>query len=320
MNKNFLDFILSVSEDNYSEFIDGLDLDIKVDNNLETKPLDFSWIDIVEKYIPFLKNAVESPYQEILDVVDSKKLYENRFLISLILKLDSFIEEKYKEVLERFNLYERDIRIKGNASFELEDVEIDIKIKSKKKEDLEKGIAYGLSAKERVERLKAVIQTTMETSLFTALKDIKLVTSPIHRTSVILEDRNFKKLLELWEFLENYIIVQKAMSNKKVRAKQQEDLTEKVKNTCFVNYQLCNNINDMSVYNEEYYREFLERIIENLVMESTMDDKTFKRLVNKKFEEVYSKKQNREKNIQLIFNKSIDSYQKQIKDAIRCLK
>ena len=76
----------------------------------------------------------------------------------------------------------------------------------------------------------------------------------------------------------------------------------------------------MSVVNEDYYRNFLEKIVENLVFESDMDDKTFKKIVNKKFEEAYSKKQNREKNIQSIFNKSIDTYQKQIKDAIRCLK
>ena len=58
-----------------------------------------------------------------------------------------------------------------------------------------------------------------------------------------------------------------------------------------------------NIKNLDILSKILEKIIEGLVNESTMDDKTFKRLVNKKFEEEYSKKQNREKNILAIFNK-----------------
>ena len=79
MNKRLLDFILSISEDNYDEFIKQTNLSVEGDNNLNLAPIDYSWIDIVEKYIPFLKNAVFNPYQEILDVGDSKKLYENGY-------------------------------------------------------------------------------------------------------------------------------------------------------------------------------------------------------------------------------------------------
>ena len=63
MNKEFLDYLLSISEDNYLEFEKNIDICIQTSNNLGEVELDFSWIDIVEKYIPFLKNAVENPYQ-----------------------------------------------------------------------------------------------------------------------------------------------------------------------------------------------------------------------------------------------------------------
>lgn len=321
MNKGFLDFILSMSEDKYSEFIKNTDLEIEMDNNLDFTPLDHSWIDVVEQYIPFLKNAVDNPYREIIDVIDSKKLYENRFLISLILRLDNFLGDKYNEIVERLsNPFERSINIKGSTQLSDEQIEVDINVRSKRNEDADNGVAYGLSAKERIERLIEVVQSITDSVFFNSLKDIKVVTSPVHRTNVILEDQNFKKLLELWDFLENYILVQKTVLNKKIVAKQQENFNKRIKNSCFVNYQLLNNSLESNMINEDYYKDFLEKIIEGLVAESTMDDKTFKKLVNKKFEEAYSKKQSREKNIQSIFNKSIDSYQKQIKDAIRCLK
>ena len=321
MNKELLEFMLSISEDNYEEFMKKSTVSLETSNNLEVVSVDYSWIDIVEKYIPFLKNVVENPYQEIMDEVDSKKLYENRFLVSLIVKLDSFVNDKYKQLVDRLeNSYERNITIKGQAKLKLEDIEFNMTLNSKRKEDLSAGESYGMSAIERIKRLINVLDTITSSNFFTSLQDIKLVTSPIHRTNVILEDQNFKKLLELWDFLENYLLFQKTLNNKKVQQKQQENLKQKINNVSFINYQLFNSVSDIGSASEAYYKDFLEKIIEGLVNESTMDDKTFKRLVNKKFEEEYTKKQNREKNILSIFNESMDSYQKQVKDAIRCLK
>ena len=68
------------------------------------------------------------------------------------------------------------------------------------------------------------------------------------------------------------------------------------------------------------YRLFLERLIEKMVSESSMDEKSFKKMLTKKFDDEYTKKKNREKNIQNIFIKNIDNYNKQIKDALRALK
>lgn len=321
MNKELLEFMLSISEDNYEEFMKKSNISLETSNNLEVVAIDYSWIDIVEKYIPFLKNVVDNPYQEIMDETDSKKLYENRFLISLIIKLNSFVNNKYNQLIDRLeNSYERKIVIKGSAKLELEDISFNMELNSKKKEDASAGESYGMSAKERIKRLLKVIDTITRSNFFVSLQDIKLVSSPIHRTNVILEDPNFKKLLELWDFLENYLLFQKTFNNKKIQQKQQENIKQKINNISFVNYQLFNSVSDMTSVSEGYYKDFLEKIIEGLVNESTMDDKTFKRLVNKKFEDEYAKKQNREKNILSVFNKSIDSYQKHVKDAIRCLK
>ena len=71
---------------------------------------------------------------------------------------------------------------------------------------------------------------------------------------------------------------------------------------------------------DNVYKIFLEKIIEQMVNDSTMDEKSFKKLITKKFEDEYNKKKNREKNIQSIFIKSCDNYAKQVKDALRALK
>ena len=68
------------------------------------------------------------------------------------------------------------------------------------------------------------------------------------------------------------------------------------------------------------YQTFLNRLIEKMVVTSSMDEKSFKRMITKKFEDEYNKKKIREQNIQNIFLKSIDNYNKQVKDALRALK
>ena len=105
-----------------------------------------------------------------------------------------------------------------------------MELNSKKKEDASAGESYGMSAKERIKRLVKVLDHVTSSSFFTSLNDIKLVSSPIHRTNVIMEDQNFKKLLELWDFLENYLLFQKTFNNKKIQQKQQENLKQKINN------------------------------------------------------------------------------------------
>ena len=53
MNKELLEFMLSISEDNYEEFMKKSTVSLETSNNLEVVSVDYSWIDIVEKYIPF---------------------------------------------------------------------------------------------------------------------------------------------------------------------------------------------------------------------------------------------------------------------------
>ena len=65
---------------------------------------------------------------------------------------------------------------------------------------------------------------------------------------------------------------------------------------------------------------FLDRLIEKMVQDTNVNEKNFKRMITKKFEDEYDKKKKREISIQGIFNKTIDNYNKQVKDAIRALK
>lgn len=317
MNKELLDFISSISDDNYQEFIKSTTLKLKAEN-LYGELDDYSWLDIIEKYIPFVKNAMENPYQDFLELSESKQLYENRFLMSLINKLNLFVKDKYKGLLETIiSNSKRTIKITGKTLLNNEEINMNLELSSKIIKANDK--IYGLTVKQRLERIIDLIESLTKKSIYISLKGIPLVSSPIHKTNVILEDQNYKKMLELWDFLENYTIFDKNNTSKE-KDDINEELINKFCNNYFFSYQIFNLNKIVTEDNDTLYKEYIEHLIKRLVEDSTMDDKTFKRIVNKKFEEEYNRKKNREKNIHAIFEKSMDNYQKQIKDAIRALK
>jgi hypothetical protein len=318
MNKELLDFMLSISDDNYQDFMNASTFKIQFDSMHETIS-DYSWLDVIERYIPFLKNSIDNPYQDFLETTDSKKLYENRFLVSLITKTSSFLTTEYKKFLEKIESPQKKVfKLTGKTILSNEEVDINLEISKRNIEKNDK--SYGLTIKERIERIIELINTLINKPFFITIKDASLVSSPIHKTNVILEDQNFKKLLELWGFIENYMLLQKTFSPKEIHKKQEEELKKDFYNNYFISYQTLNRASNLKEKDESFYKEYLEHLVTRLIEDSTMDEKTFKKIINKKFEDEYIKKRNREKSIHSIFTKSIDNYQKQVKDAIRALK
>lgn len=319
MNKELLDFMLSISDDNYQNFIKSSTIKLKLDNIDLFNDNDYSWLDVIERYIPFIKNVVDNPYQEFLEIEASKKMYENRFLISLIFKLNIFLQDKYKLLLDKvISKSKRTVKVVGSTVLENEEIEFNLELSSKIIGTADK--TYGLTIKQRLERIIDLLDLMMKKTYFVSLKDISLVHSPIHKTNVMLENQNYKKLLELWEFLENYMIVQKNIINNNFSNIQKNEMIKNFYISYFLNYQIINSSVELVDGNDNFYEEYLSHLIKRLVENSMMNDKTFKRIVNKKFEDEYIKKKNREKNIHAIFVKSMDNYQKQVKDAIRALK
>jgi len=320
MNRELMDFMMSISVDEYQDFIAKTMIKTKFDIYQNQGLDEYTWIDIIEQYLPFLKNAVDNPYHDVIEVSDEQS-YENRFLVTLTLRLNNFLHGQYQDLLNRISAPgRRQIGYFGKTILEGEEVEIKFEIKSTKKGNIEKNKAYGLTIKDRIKRMIDFLETILKTPFLKSLKDISLVKSPIQKTSAILEELNYRKLLEMWEFLESYILLQKTCVSKELHEKQREKSKRDLYIPYFMNYQVLKNVGTINSLDETFYKKYVEHLIERLVEEGSMDEKLFKKMVNKKFDEEYAKKRNRDKTIQVIYEKSIDNYQKQTKDALRALR
>lgn len=314
MNDKIIEFVTSIDTSSYKEYEENMNITNSLDLSTELSEYDYSWVNQIEQYLPFITKICNTKGSSM----DSSVLtsYENRFIRTLVIRLNDFInneQKKYNKLLNNNN--SKNFKANLSSMINDEQIEIEIKVKTVKKVDKDRGESYGLSLEERIKRVSNLSANLLSSPLISELSNTSLVHSPINMTPVLLEELNYRKAVELYNFLDNFKLVE---SNEELND-DKIDLENKIIMSSFLEYQLLKECQKNSK-EENTYRAFLERIIEKMVLESSMDEKSFKKMLSKKFEDEYTKKKNREKKIQDIFTKNIDNYNKQVKDALRALK
>lgn len=314
MDDKIIGFITNVDSSSYKEYEENIDITSSIDLSTELNEYDYSWVNQIEQYLPFITKICNTEVNNMdKNVLTS---YENRFIRTLVIRLNDFIDaeqKKYNKLLTANN--SKNFKTNIFSVVNDETIEVEIKVKTTKKIDLERGESYGLSLIDRIKRVSELSSNLLSSPLVISLSGVSLVHSPINMTPVLSEELNYRKAVELYNFLDNF----KLVDSKLELIDSKEKLNSKLMVSSFLEYQLLKDCLKSETL-ENSYKAFLERIIEKMVLESSMDEKSFKKLLSKKFEDEYAKKKNREKKIQDIFIKNIDNYNKQVKDALRALK
>lgn len=314
MNDKILEFITELDSSSYEEFILNANIESKMQLDDEINDYNYSWLNQVEQYLPFISNIVNAKHGYGDNYV--LKSYENRFIKTLLYRLKEFlISEQYKFNKINFSTNAKYLNANLKTIVNNEIVDVEIKVKSSQKEDLKRGESYGLSLNERIKRVLDITDSLINSNFINLLSDTSVVSDPISKTAIFEEELNYRKSLELYNIIENFNECPEDKDLEKIK----QVVDEKLMITSFFEYQLLKMCNKKKS-DDNVYRLFIERLIEKMVSDSSMDEKSFKKMLSKKFEDEYNKKKNRERNIQNIFSKNIDNYNKQIKDALRSLK
>lgn len=310
MNSKIVGFISDIDSTSYEEFRDNATYtsDIKINN--EINDLDYTILNDMEKYIPFISNIINSDYTNSLGNKIVLKSYENKFIKTLVFKLKDFLLNKKTLISKESLLEEKRVSATIKSKIGNENITVDLSIKKELNDDTLKE-SYGLSLLERINRLLNIVNSLITSDFINQLNDVEIITDEVVKTEVFEQELNYKKCYELYELIVDY------KENKNEMNSYLDDIDDNLIIGSFLNLQL---LNEKKNNDSNPYKAFLERIIEQMVLESSMDEKAFKKMVTKKFEDEYSKKKTREKNIQNIFLKTQDNYNKQIKDALRALK
>lgn len=312
MNDKIVEFISDVDISDFDAFEENLNLDTSLSLDMQLNDYNCSWLDSLEEYLPFISNIVTIDYTNSNIVLKS---YENRFIKTLIYMLYNFLLSERKKIVSISESNSKSIVSKLNTIVESEKIEIEIKVKTTKIEESKNGNSYGLSLVERIDRVLNIVTSLISSDFITSLDDISIITDEINKTEVFEQELNYRKAYELYEIIKK--IVDGICEEDEDVIK--ENINNKLLVTSYLEYQLLKKYNKVKSEGN-IYKEFIERLIEKMVLEYSMDEKSFKKMITKKFEEEYNKKKTREKNIQNIFLKTQDNYNKQIKDATRALK
>ncbi len=132
---------------------------------------------------------------------DELAIYENRFIKSLVKRLDQFVERRYevmKVSLESFETDKLDVKNTFMVSGQEVTIDLDIEIKNDLTADVE-------TTREQFNRLLQVRQDIAGlkgTEFMRALAKAKDVLPPIMKTNIILHNPDFKLCYGLWLYLD----------------------------------------------------------------------------------------------------------------------
>lgn len=139
---------------------------------------------------------------------ESFEIYENRFLFTLIHNALRFVDDKYSNLknapTDSYN------EVKMNRHLVLNEQVVDLKIEYTNEshetyaEDLDVVDVSTLSDFDRIRRIRQTLNDFLATPLMKALVKCTLVRPPIQQTNLLKKNPNFKKAVELWNFIESY--------------------------------------------------------------------------------------------------------------------
>lgn len=135
--------------------------------------------------------------------------YENRFIFTLIHKLDKFVDDKKKEleeIKEKKNKVLNYISTTNNGS---EKITMEMKVSTQKlysdeeKNNFEKELDQ---IRERILRVSQYLSGWRKSEFYKSLEKARaiFVKNPVKKTNLILKNPNFQMAMKLWDFLRQF--------------------------------------------------------------------------------------------------------------------
>lgn len=225
---------------------------------------------------------------------ESYDIYENRFIYSLLVNLETFMQKR-KKVTENgaFCNVEKKMKYEAETKIGSENINISLNLNAKSFDDLSVKSTNG-TVEERVEKIELIINDYFKSPFIKELTtgNIVMVKSPIRKTNVILKNPNFQKALELWEFIEQYDVNDKKESKESNNYDDIPVIKDEMDGAFLLDYMILNGFYQKKEVTPNKIRKYyVDKIIEDFInRNNSYDEKAFKKLLIDEFRKI--KKQN----------------------------
>lgn len=189
------------------------------------KVIDMDWVIAIEETLPYIQKAIDEQRrfikqaENVVRIKKAKKIltvereegfaiYENRVLLTLIHKALMFVDDKHSKMKDVPN--DSYNKITMNRHLELNQQKLDFSVNYVNEnheslaEDLDVEDIESLSDFDRIRRIRQGLNECLATPLMKEIAKEPQVKPPLTQTNLLKENPNFKKAVELWNFLDTY--------------------------------------------------------------------------------------------------------------------
>ena len=242
-------------------------------------------------------------------------LYENRFIYTLVKRLESFID-RHIENLEIVSNKEIHKKVDYQAVTDLNNRKINIELK------LEEFDRFNLddessNIKNRILACYEIIKSFATTEMIKELIGCTPVQNPIRKTNLILRQPDFQKAHILWQYLDDF----EFKDPKVVNYEKKEDSSEETKDEFTLSYFInCNAIDEKSE-NIMQYKDIdskLNKFVNEYIYDENQDIDALKVKISELYKKALKDKEERINNISSIYNDFITNHNNILKELEEC--
>lgn len=160
-------------------------------------------------FIAKVENDMVTPNKILtIEREESFDIYENRFLFTLINNALRFVDDKYSNLKQAPTDSYNEIKMERHLVLNQQVVDFSINYINESHEavaeDLDVIDITTLSDFDRIRRIRQTLNDFLATPLMKSLIKCTIVRPPLQQTNLLKKNPNFKKAVELWNFLESY--------------------------------------------------------------------------------------------------------------------
>ena len=242
---------------------------------------------------------------------DTSDLYENRFIYTLVTRLENFINRQLEDLeLTSKKEVNKEVSYKAETNLDGRLIKIDLKMEEQDEIDLtEDGSDY----KNRILACYEVIRGFRTTEMIRELVGCSLVRNPIRKTNLILREPNFQKAFVLWQYLDNFEFKDPKVVNYEKITNTSKETRDEFTLAYFID---CNAI-DEKADNLMQYRDIdakLNKLLNDYIYEDKHNIDEFLNKTQNYYKVALDAKQKREKEITNIYNTFIQKHKNSLKE------
>ena len=240
---------------------------------------------------------------------DTTDLYENRFIYTLVTRLESFINRQLESLeMTSKKEIEKDVSYKANTVIDNRKINIELKMHSTDEIDMSED---GENYKNRILACYEIISSFRTTQAIRELIGCSLVSNPIRKTNLILREPNFQKAFILWQYLDNFEFKDPKTINYEKLTNNSKELKDEFTLGYFINA----NAIDEKKENLLQYRDTdskLKKLLNDYVYEENQNIDEFIEKTKIYYIKSKQEKKEKEEKISSIYNEFIKKHETQI--------